>query len=77
MAANKFTSEELLRIASVMAETLGELTQQRLFQRVLLRELIQSDVGWFIEVVTGATPPSGPTQAVYTETEGNPLFVTD
>jgi len=60
-----------------LAETLGELTRERLFQRVLLRGLSQQDVGRFVEVVTGIVPPSGLTQAVYTQTEGNPLFVTE
>jgi len=60
-----------------LAETLGELTRERLFQRVLLRGLGQEDVGRFIEIVTGVVPPHGLTQAVYTQTEGNPLFVTE
>ena len=60
-----------------LAETLGELTRERLFQRVLLRGLSQEDVGRFIEVAAGFTPPPGLTQAVYTQTEGNPLFVTE
>ena len=60
-----------------LAETLGELTRERLFQRVLLRGLSQQDVERFIEVATGVAPPQGLTQAVYTQTEGNPLFVTE
>ncbi|MFQ6028341.1 MAG: hypothetical protein ACE5Q6_12685, partial [Dehalococcoidia bacterium] len=60
-----------------LAETLGELTRERLFQRVLLRGLGQEDVARFVEIATGVTPPSGLTQAVYTQTEGNPLFVTE
>ena len=53
------------------------MTRERLFQRVLLRGLSQEDVGRFIEVATGVVPPGGLTQAVYTQTEGNPLFVTE
>ncbi|MFB3092762.1 MAG: AAA family ATPase, partial [Dehalococcoidia bacterium] len=60
-----------------LAETLGELTRERLFQRVLLRGLSQQDVGRFIEVAAGVDPPSGLTEAVHTQTEGNPLFVTE
>ncbi|MFQ6028743.1 MAG: serine/threonine-protein kinase PknK, partial [Dehalococcoidia bacterium] len=60
-----------------LAETLGELTRERLFQRVLLRGLSQDDVGRFIEIATGVSAPSGLVQAVYTQTEGNPLFVTE
>jgi len=60
-----------------LAETLGELTRERLFQRVLLRGLSQQDVSRFIEVAAGVDPPSGLTEAVHTQTEGNPLFVTE
>jgi len=60
-----------------LAEALGELTRERLFQRVLLRGLTQDDVGRFIEVTTGAAPPRGLVEAVHTQTEGNPLFVTE
>ncbi|MFB3093449.1 MAG: AAA family ATPase, partial [Dehalococcoidia bacterium] len=60
-----------------LAETLGELTRERLFQRVLLRGLSQQDVARFIEVAAGVDPPSGLAEAVHTQTEGNPLFVTE
>ena len=60
-----------------LAETLGELTRERLFQRVLLRGLTQEDVGRFIEIAAGVTPPSALVNSVYTQTEGNPLFVTE
>ncbi|MCH7713785.1 MAG: AAA family ATPase, partial [Chloroflexi bacterium] len=60
-----------------LAEALGELTRERLFQRVLLRGLTQEDVGRFIEMAAGVAPPSGLVSSVYTQTEGNPLFVTE
>ena len=60
-----------------LAETLGELTKERLFQRVLLRGLSQQDVGRFIEITSGVGPPRGLLQAVHAQTEGNPLFVTE
>ena len=44
---------------------------------MLLRGLSQQDVGRFIEVAAGVDPPSGLTEAVHTQTEGNPLFVTE
>ena len=34
-------------------------------------------MGRFIEVAAGVDPPSGLVEAVYTQTEGNPLFVTE
>ena len=60
-----------------LAEALGELTRERLFQRVLLRGLTQEDVGRFIEMAAGVTPPSALVTSVCTQTEGNPLFVTE
>ena len=60
-----------------LSATLGELTRERLFQRVLLRGLDQEDVGRFVELVSGVNPPSGMVEAVHRQTEGNPLFVTE
>ena len=60
-----------------LAETLGELTRERLFQRILLRGLTQEDVSRFIEATSGITPPQGLVESVYQQTEGNPLFVTE
>ncbi len=60
-----------------LAETLGGLNRERLFQRVLLRRLNRQDVGRFVEIVTGVEPPQGLVEAVHTQTEGNPLFVTE
>ena len=60
-----------------LSEALGDLTRERLFSRVLLRGLSHDDVGKFIEVTSGVTPPVGLVDAVHTQTEGNPLFVTE
>ena len=60
-----------------LSATLGELTRERIFQRVLLRGLDQEDVGRFVELVSGVNPPSGMVEAVHRQTEGNPLFVTE
>ena len=60
-----------------LAEALGELNRERLFQRVLLRGLTQEDVGRFIEMTSGHTAPRGLAEAVHSQTEGNPLFVTE
>ncbi|MCH8282536.1 MAG: protein kinase, partial [Chloroflexi bacterium] len=60
-----------------LTETLGELTRERLFQRVLLRGLTQEDVGRFIEMTSGNSAPRGLVEAVHSQTEGNPLFVTE
>ena len=60
-----------------LAEALGELTRERLFQRVLLRGITQEDVERFIEMTSGNSAPRGLVEAVHTQTEGNPLFVTE
>ncbi|MCH8818468.1 MAG: protein kinase, partial [Chloroflexi bacterium] len=57
--------------------TLGDLTRERLFERVLLRGLNRTDVERFIEVASGVAPPAALVDAVFTQTEGNPLFVTE
>ncbi|NQW16521.1 MAG: AAA family ATPase, partial [Chloroflexi bacterium] len=57
--------------------TLGELSRERLFERVLLRGLQKHDVHRFIEVAAGIEPPAPLVDAVFTQTEGNPLFVTE
>ena len=60
-----------------LAEALGELTRERLFQRVVLRGLAQEDVARFIEIASGNNAPRGLVEAVHSQTEGNPLFVTE
>ncbi|MFQ6025969.1 MAG: protein kinase [Dehalococcoidia bacterium] len=60
-----------------LAETLGELTRDRQFQRVLLRGLSHDDVARFVEVTSGLTPPRSMVDAVHQQTEGNPLFLTE
>ena len=60
-----------------LSRSLGELTRERLFQRVLLRGLDKEDVRRFIELASGITPPTGMVEAVHRQTEGNPLFVTE
>ena len=60
-----------------LVECHAELTRQGLCQRVFLRGLSQEDVGRFIEVTSGLTPPGSLVSAVYAQTEGNPLFVTE
>jgi tetratricopeptide (TPR) repeat protein len=57
--------------------TLGELSRERLFDRVLLRGLQKHDVRRFIEVAAGIDPPDSLVDVVHTQTEGNPFFVTE
>ena len=57
--------------------TLGGLARERLYERVLLRGLTESDVGRFIGIASGVQPPQELSATVYRHTEGNPLFVTE
>lgn len=60
-----------------LAVTLGDLTKERLYERVLLRGIQKGDVARFIEMASGVKPPDGLVDAVHVQTEGNPLFVTE
>jgi predicted ATPase/DNA-binding CsgD family transcriptional regulator len=62
---------------SPLSETLGELTRTRPLHRLLLQGLSYEEVGHFIVATTGVLPPHALVQAVYTQTEGNPLFLTE
>jgi predicted ATPase len=59
------------------SETLGELTRQRPLLRVKLRGLGREEVQRFLEASAGIMPPSALVDAVHTQTEGNPLFLTE
>ena len=57
--------------------TSAQLTRERLFERVLLRGMTQNDIGRFIAITSGISPPRGLVELVHAQTEGNPLFVTE
>ncbi|MGH3137399.1 MAG: ATP-binding protein [Gaiellaceae bacterium] len=60
-----------------LSQTLAELTREHLFDRLLLRGLNREDVGHFVEDACGISPPAELVRAVHTQTEGNPLFVSE
>ena len=60
-----------------LSQTLAELTRERLFERIVLRGLNREDVADFMEATWGASPPPALVNAVHSQTEGNPLFVTE
>ena len=60
-----------------LQQTLAELTREQLFERTLLRGLQKEDVGRFIELASGVKPSGDLVDAVYSHTEGNPLFVAE
>jgi len=57
--------------------TLGELTREPLFRRLLLGGLSREDIDRFMALATGIAPPQALLEAVYRQTEGNPLFMTE
>jgi DNA-binding SARP family transcriptional activator len=58
-----------------LVHTLGELSRERVFDRVLLRGLAHEDVARFIRAACGFEPDLGLVQAIHAQTEGNPFFV--
>lgn len=60
-----------------LVRTLGELVKEPSFERIRLRGLTQPEVSRFIENSIGMNPPSELVKAIYEQTEGNALFVTE
>ena len=60
-----------------LSRTLGELVKEASFQRIWLRGLERDDVGRFLEISAGVSPPPDLVRAIHVQTEGNPLFVTE
>jgi tetratricopeptide (TPR) repeat protein len=58
-----------------LASTVRELTRQRTMRSLHVGGLAERDVARFIELSAGIAPPPKIVEAVYQETEGNPLFV--
>ena len=60
-----------------LSQTLAELTRERLSERILLRGLSREDIDRFVEATCGTSPPAELVSLIHTQTEGNPLFVTE
>ena len=60
-----------------LSETLGALSRERLFNRLVLRGISRQDVDQFIEATSDVRAPQGLIDAVYSNTEGNPFFVNE
>ncbi|MDP9226999.1 MAG: AAA family ATPase [Actinomycetota bacterium] len=58
-----------------LASTLAELAREQVTRRVVLGGLTEADVGRYLELSVSTRPPSELIATIYTETEGNPLFV--
>ena len=66
-----------LRRTHPLSRTLGDLTRERRYERIRLRGLSDAAVARLIEFATGVAPPAMLVDAVYRQTEGNALFVTE
>ena len=64
-----------LDVKRPFAQTLESLFRQRLATRMTLRRMTESGVQEMLAGMSGSPPPSGLSQAVFKETEGNPFFV--
>ena len=58
-----------------LLSTIGELTRQHRYQRVILKGLDRGEVGQVMEVVGGVALPQELVAKVHQQTEGNPLYV--
>jgi len=74
LAVGTYRETELER-ESPLAPMLAELTRHPATHSLSLGGLTRPDVSRFIELMTGLVPPEGLANAVYRQTEGNPLFV--
>jgi eukaryotic-like serine/threonine-protein kinase len=64
-----------LDVRRPFAKMLESLIRQRLATRISLRRMTESGVHQMLAGMGGASPPSGLSQTVFKETEGNPFFV--
>jgi DNA-binding CsgD family transcriptional regulator len=60
-----------------LARTLSQLAKEQRYHRILLRGLDQEDVRAFLAARIAVAPPESLAEAVYRQTEGNPLFVSE
>jgi predicted ATPase len=59
-----------------LQQTLGDLTRERMFEKILLRGLAADEVNEYVDAsATAGSESIGET--VYTQSEGNPLFMTE
>ena len=62
-------------IRDPLAATLAELAREKVTRRIELSGLTEADVGHYMELNVSAAPSAELVTTIYTETEGNPLFV--
>ncbi len=63
--------------AHPLSQTLSNLVGRGMVHRITLRGVSRADVGEFVHLSAGISPPEGLIDAVYGYTEGNPLVLTE
>ena len=76
MVVGTYRDEEISQ-EHPLFHTLGELTKGQHFRRVHLRGLTEENVDSLMRHVSGVPPAQELVEAVYRQTQGNPLFVTE
>jgi tetratricopeptide (TPR) repeat protein len=60
-----------------LARTLAEVGREDLGHQIRLEGLSTQDVGRYIELTSGVSPPENLVQRIWSKTEGNPFFVSE
>ena len=60
-----------------LARTLAEVGREDLGHQIRLEGLSTEDVGRYIELTSGVSPPENLVQRIWSKTEGNPFFVSE
>ena len=60
-----------------LARTLAEVGREDLGHQIRLEGLSTEDVGRYIEMTSGVSPPENLVQRIWSKTEGNPFFVSE
>lgn len=76
LVVGTYEEDEVTRENSLSA-TVAELMGEGLVERLQLKGWSEEQIGWHIEATTGISPSAALVRAIYTRTEGDPLFVTE
>src|SRR5687767_12848966 len=60
-----------------LARTLAEVGREDLCHQIRLEGLSKEDVGRYIEMTSGVSPPENLVERIWSKTEGNPFFVSE
>lgn len=69
--------QENVGLGGPLTRTLAEITRERGSQWIALDRLSPAEVQQYIATAIGAEPPAALNEAIYSEIEGNPFFMTE